>query len=179
MADLDVRTRPGHRGGTAILAMAGAAALVGTATYVLLTEGGRWPGVLAGGAGALLLWSTLSVRRQGDPLTTFMDSLVDRAYDGCLLSATVLVAREADPVAAAAATAALVAGFLAAYERSRGRALGYPMDDGLAPRGTRYALISAGLGVPGLLRGAMIALLVLTALTAMVRASQVAKKERE
>jgi hypothetical protein len=89
------------------------------------------------------------------------------------------VLRTGDRATAAIAVAALVASFVAAYERARGRALGYPVDDSLAARAARYGLVALGLLVPGWLRGTLIAVLALSLLVVAVRASQVAKQERE
>jgi hypothetical protein len=86
--------------------------------------------------------------------------------------------REVDPPAAAMAVAALVMGFLAAYVRARGRALGYGVEDSVVTRAVRYGLVAVGLAGDWL-GPAMIALLVVTTLAAAVRASQVAKQERE
>jgi hypothetical protein len=90
-----------------------------------------------------------------------------------------LVLRQADRVTAAIAVAALVVSFVAAYERAKGRALGYPIDDSVVTRALRYGLVALGLIVLGWLRGTLIAVLVLAVLSSAVRASQVAKLERE
>jgi hypothetical protein len=103
---------------------------------------------------------------------------VDRAFDGCLLSAIALTSRQADAPAAGAAVGALAASFLGAYVRARGLSLGYPIEEGLLSRGLRYGLVALGLGA-NVLGPAMFALLGMTLLAAAVRTSQVAKKERE
>ena len=56
--------------------------------------------------------------------------------------------------------------------------LGYPVEEGLASRGLRYGLVALGLGAR-VLGPAMFALLAIALLSAVIRASQVAKKERE
>ncbi len=150
---------------SAVLALAGTAALVGLASWLVLAGRGRWAGTAAAGAGLLLL----AVAQQ---------AAADRAFDGCILSAIALAVRDVDPPAAAVAVAALVAGFLAAYVRARGRALGYGVEDSFVTRAVRYGLVAVGLAGDWL-GPTMIALLVVTCLAAVVRASQVAKQERE
>jgi phosphatidylglycerophosphate synthase len=171
------RSIPGSGRTEALLA--GAALLVGGSTALVLTGSPRWAGALAAGAGALLAVAGARVMRDRAPLDLFFDSITDRAFDGCLLSAIALVLRQADRVTAAIAVAALVVSFVAAYERAKGRALGYPIDDSVVTRVLRYGLVALGLIVPGWLRGTLIAVLALAVLSSAVRASQVAKLERE
>src|SRR4051794_36422369 len=171
------RSIPGSGRSEALLG--GAAVLVGGATALVITGSPRWAGAVAAVAGVLLVVAGARVMRDRAPVDLFLDSVTDRAFDGCLLSAIALVLRTADRVTAAIAVAALVASFTAAYERARGRALGYPVDDSLIARALRYALVALGLLVPGWLRGTLIALLVVSLLVVAVRASQVAKLERE
>ncbi|MFL5797823.1 MAG: hypothetical protein ACJ77A_07815 [Actinomycetota bacterium] len=161
------------------LVLATAAVLIGGATALVITGSPRWAAAAAAGAGVLLVVSVVRVGREPAPLDLFLDSITDRAFDGCLLSAVALVLRQSDRVTAAIATAALVASFIAAYERARGRALGYPIEDGVVGRGLRYGLVAVGLAIPGWLRGALAGVLALAVLTGAVRASQVAKQERE
>ena len=156
-----------------------AALLIGAGTALVITGEPRWAGASAVGAGALLVSAGLRIARDRAPVDLFLDSVTDRAFDGCLLSAIALVLRTADRVTAAVAVAALVASFIAAYERARGRALGYPIGDSVPARGVRYGLVALGLLVPGWLRGTLIAVLALSLLVVAVRASQVAKQERE
>ncbi len=163
---------------SAVLALAGTAALVGLASWLVLAGRGRWAGTAAAGAGLLLLAVAQQAHRDGSPLLVFLDSAADRAFDGCILSAIALAVRDVDPPAAAVAVAALVAGFLAAYVRARGRALGYGVEDSFVTRAVRYGLVAVGLAGDWL-GPTMIALLVVTCLAAVVRASQVAKQERE
>nr|MDP9342209.1 hypothetical protein [Actinomycetota bacterium] len=146
--------------------------------WLVFAGHGRWAGPAAGGAGVLLLAGATLARRGDSSLLAFLDSAADRIFDGCLLSAIALAVREVDPPAAAAAAAALVASFLGAYVRARGRSLGYGVDDSLVTRAFRYALVAIGLAGDWL-GPTMIALLVVATLSAAVRASQVAKQERE
>jgi hypothetical protein len=171
------RSIPGSGRTEALLV--GAVLLVGGATALVLTGSPRWAGGLAAAAGVLLALAGARVMRDRAPVDTFLDSMTDRAFDGCLLSAIALELRQADPITAAIAVAALVASFVAAYERARGRALGYPIDDSVVSRSLRYGLVALGLLVPGWLRGTLVAVLALALLACAVRASQVAKLERE
>lgn len=159
-------------------AVAGMAA-AGLGAYLVLTGAGRWPAAAAGAAGILLTTSTVAARRRPRPLALFLDSAADRVFDGALLSAIALAARESEPVAAGAAVGALVLSFLAAYQRAKGQALGYPVEDGFASRVVRYSLVGVGLAVPSWLAESMVAVVGLTLVSSILRASQVAKKERE
>jgi len=183
MAMAQVRARFGDRSipgsGVTEALLTIAALLIGGATALVIVGEPRWAGGLAAGAGVLLAVAGFRVVHHPAPLDEFFDSMTDRAFDGCLLSAIALVLRGADPVTTAVAVFALVASFIAAYERARGRALGYPIEDSVVSRSIRYALVSLGLLVPGWLRGALIAVLALSLLSGVVRASQVAKLERE
>jgi phosphatidylglycerophosphate synthase len=171
------RSIPGSGHTEALLA--GAALLIGGTTALVIVGEPRWAGAAGAAAGVLLAVAGARVLRDRAPLDQFFDSVTDRAFDGCILSAIALVLREADLVTAAIAVAALVASFVAAYERARGRALGYPIEDSVVTRSLRYGLVSLGLLVPGWLRGTLIAVLALALLSCAVRASQVAKLERE
>jgi len=163
----------------ALVALVVAGGLVAAATVAVFLWSERTAGVLAALAGCSLLWGGALATRRRDPLLLFLDSVVDRAFDGCLLSAIALQLRDSDTVAAAAAAIALVVSFVAAYERARGQSLGYPVEDSLVTRTARYGLVALGLLIPELLSATMFALAALMALAAAVRASQVAKQERE
>lgn len=156
---------------------AGAAVLAALAGGSVL-EGER---VLAGWAasvsGAAIVAAGMLWHRWRDPLDRILDSVADRLFDGLVISAVVWRARVDDPALAAAALVALGAGFLGAYIRARGQALGYEVEESMVTRGLRYALIAGGL-LSGRVQGAMYAAAVLAALAALVRTSQVAKEER-
>jgi hypothetical protein len=175
MAQVDAApmVRPG-----AMPALGAAAVLVALATWLVFAGHEILSGTSAALAGLLLVWSGVVVRRNPSPPLVFADASMSLAFDGCLLAAIALTARVSDPPASGAAVAALVTTFLAAYVRARGTALGYSVEEGLASRALRYALIAAGIAGewPG---PTMFAVLALTLLSAGVRTSQVAKKERE
>lgn len=164
--------------GQGMLALSAAAGLVALATWLVFEGSGVVAGVVGALAGVALLLGAVKARRERHVLLTFVDSGVDRAFDGCLLSAIALTSRQADAPAAGAAVGALAASFLGAYVRARGLSLGYPIEEGLLSRGLRYGLVALGLGA-NVLGPAMFALLGMTLLAAAVRTSQVAKKERE
>jgi hypothetical protein len=171
------RSVPGSGLTEALLGVA--ALLIAAGTALVIAGSPRWAGATAAAAGALLVAAGIRIARDRAPVDLFLDSMTDRAFDGCLLSAIALVLRTADRTTAAIAVAALVASFIAAYERARGRALGYPVADSLLARALRYGLVALGLLVPGWLRGSLIGVLALSVLVVTVRASQVAKQERE
>ena len=128
--------------GQGMLALSTAAVLVAAATWLVFEARPVLAGVVAALAGAALLVGAVLARREGHGLLSFVDSGVDRAFDGCLLAAIALTSRQADGPAAAAAVGALAASFLGAYVRARGVSLGYPIEEGLASRGLRYGTTS-------------------------------------
>jgi hypothetical protein len=164
--------------GRAAFVFGSAAGFVALATWQVFTGRDALAAGAAGAAGLFLLAGAVLVRKEGHGLLSFLDSGVDRAFDGCLLSAIALTSRQADAPAAGAAVGALAASFLGAYVRARGLSLGYPIEEGFVSRAVRYGLVSVGLGAR-ILGPAMFALLAVTLLAAAVRGSQVAKKERE
>ena len=164
--------------GLGALVLGTAAALVGLATWLVFEGTAILAGVAVALSGAALVSGALVTRRHGGRLYAFVDSGIDRAFDGCLLSAIALTSRQADPPAAGAAVGALAAGFLGAYVRARGVSLGYPIEESVVSRAIRYALVALGVGAK-VLGPTMFALLAFTLRAAVVRGSQVAKKERE
>jgi hypothetical protein len=103
--------------------------------------------------------------------------VADRAFDGALLTAIALSMRHNNNAAAAVAVAAVAISFVAAYITARGSALGYAVRDSLLVRAARYGAVAVGLAADVLL-GAMIAVLVLSTLTAADGARQVIKQDR-
>jgi hypothetical protein len=96
--------------------------------------------VLAGGAA--LVAASLSSRawRQGGLAVL----VTDRVFDAAPLAALAWASRGA-PRVSAAALAALGASYLAAYERARGRSLGYRFAEAPSYRAVTAALLGAGL----------------------------------
>jgi hypothetical protein len=154
------------------------AALAGAATWAVLQGRLRPGGALAGAAAVSLVAGGVAVRRHPAPLWRFLDATVSLAFDGAVLSAIALTLRGPNPSGAAAAAAALIASFVGAYVRARGQALSYPVEDSIGTRALRYGLVVVAL-VSGRPAIPLFILLGFTITTALIRASQVAKQERE
>jgi hypothetical protein len=163
----------------AIVAASCAAAVVavGAATWAILDGRSRTGGVAALVAGALLVAAGVLASRSRDPRARMLASFTDRAFDGCILGAIAWVERSSEPAAAAGALMALAAGFLAAYVRARGSALGYLVEEGGGTRAVRVGLISLAL-LAGWTHWALFGVATWMLLVALVRVSQVAKEER-
>lgn len=155
----------------------GTATALGTGTWRILAGDGGAAGPAVGVAGILMLGAAVHARWVASEPERVLGAITDRVFDGLLLSAVAWAARGADPAVAAGALLALTAGFLAAYIRARSAALGYEVEESLATRGLRYALLAAGLFSGGM-RWAVWAIAVVGLASALVRASQVAKEER-
>ncbi|MEX0833162.1 MAG: hypothetical protein WD276_04730 [Actinomycetota bacterium] len=156
------------------LLLAGATGLIGAATWLVLADMHLAAGACAAGAGGFLL--ALSGVRSG-ATERFLDSTVDRVFDGCILGAIAWSTRRSDLAAATGALVALGASFLAAYVAAKGKALGYGIESGRLNRAVRYALVSVGL-MSGWISASLWALVAMSAGTAVVRASNVVKEER-
>ena len=169
---------PARTGRATVLAalFAGAAALIGGSMWYVLEGRPGLGGAAALGAGSLAIGGSLLSRTRGAKARLF-DSAVDRAFDGCIFGAIVWEMRATNPAVAAGALLALAAGFLGAYIRVRGVSLKYEVEESLAGRALRYAIVSLGL-LAGWLAGSMYAAAGVSSLSAIVRASQVVKEER-
>jgi len=166
-----------HGDAQARSALALAGALIGVATWLVLARHPRWGGVAATGAGALLGLGSIRASSSADRVLRFLDSVLDRAFDGAILPAIALTMRHQDMAVSALAVAAIGVSFVAAYVMTRGKSLGYAVRDSLLVRSGRYAAVAVGLLADGLL-GALIAVLVLTTFTAVDNTRQVAGQER-
>jgi hypothetical protein len=129
-------------------------------------------GLLAGGALAKRSPEAAWLRRWW-----FVDSTLDRVFDGAVLGSIAWVARAAHPAISAGSLVALGAGFLASYVRARGAALGYGVEESPATRALRYGVLAMGLVTSGL-AWAVWAVAAVSFVAALVRSSQVAKEER-
>ena len=165
--------------GTAItrsVLVAGGALATGAGWLV----GSRRPGaaaVAAGASGALLLVGGHRANHgAGGPTDRMLDDLLDRAWDGAVLSTIAWVARETDSSVAVAALAAVSLSFVAGYVRARGAALAYSVEERHVTRGARYVLVVAYLAFGWTWTIWTVA--VMSGLAAMVRAGQVAREER-
>jgi len=150
-------------------------ALVGVATWLVLVRHPRYAGVATAGAAGAIVFGAVRAQRTPDRLLWFIDSLTDRAFDGAILAAIAVAMRHDDHWVAAVAVIALAVSFVAAYERAKGKALGYRVRDSLVIRAGRYVAVAAGLLTNGLL-GALVAVLVLVTFTAVDDARQVASQ---
>ena len=171
----DAVTRTRWRAVAPVLCAAATVA-IGLSTWAILDDRARDGGAWALAAAALLVAAGLLVPR-GDARLRMVLSFADRLFDGAILASIALVSRTDDPVAAAGALLALAAGFLAAYVRARGAALGYLVEESGGTRAIRTGLISLAL-LAGWTQWALYVVAIWMLLVALVRASQVAKEER-
>lgn len=175
VVEVSARERVGERAVVPILCLAAAAA-TGVSTWLLLIrepEPAGWAALAAGVAlvaGGILL-------RPTDRLGRVVLSFGDRLFDGAVLGSLAWVTRLDDEWVAAGAVVALAAGFLATYIRARGGSLGYGIEEGVVTPVLRYGLISAGL--IGGWRWTVWGVAIVMLLACGVRASQVAKEERQ
>jgi hypothetical protein len=165
--------------GTAItrsVLVAGGSLAVGAGWFVVAREP-RLAAVAAGASGALLLLGGHRANHgAGGPTDRMLDDLLDRLWDGAVLSGVAWVARDDGSSVAAAALAALSLSFVAGYIRARGAALGYSVEERHVTRGARYTLVIAFLAFGW--TWAIWTVAVMSALAAAVRAGQVATEER-
>jgi hypothetical protein len=148
-------------------------ALVGVAAWLVIARHPRIAGAVTLGSAGALVFGAIRAQRAADRLLWFLDSLIDRVFDGALLAAIAVAMRHADHWVAGFAVGTLGVSFVAAYERAKGKALGYRVRDSLLLRTGRYLAIAAGLLADGLL-GALVAVLALVTFTAIDDARQVA-----
>ena len=154
-----------------------AGALIGLATWLVLERHPRWGGVGAAFSAALLAFGSVRASYSPDRVLRFLDSVLDRAYDGAILPAVALAMRHEDMVVSALAVVAIGLSFVAAYVMTKGKSLGYVVRDSTLVRAGRYVALAAGLLAGGLLP-ALVAVLVLTAFTATDNARQVLYQDR-
>jgi CDP-diacylglycerol--glycerol-3-phosphate 3-phosphatidyltransferase len=83
---------------------------------------------------------------KGTQFGAFLDSTLDRASEGIVLTAVAFqFSSEGDDVAVAATVAAVLSSVMVSYTRARAEALGIKGDVGIAPRAIRVVILSAGL----------------------------------
>ncbi len=176
VAGQDARTQ--HRTRAVVATLCVVAALsVGLAAWAILVDRVRAGGLAALVAGALLVLAGVLASRSKDVRSRLVVSFGDRAFDGAVLAAVAWAFRTEEPAAAVGALLALAAGFLAAYVRARGSALGYLVEESAATRAIRVGLISLAL-LAGWTEWALFAVAAWMLLVTLVRTSQVAKEER-
>jgi len=115
---------------------------------------------------------------KGTAFGAFLDSTLDRAEEGIVLTAVAAYfARRGDEVAVAAVVTAVMASLLVSYTRARAEALGVQCKVGIASRAVRVVILSIGLvfakgaslGSFELLRPAVYVLAVLSLVTVLQR----------
>lgn len=164
------------------LALIAAVVQIAAATWLILSrDDAALAGAAVAGAGvALLVGGVLAGRAPAAEWLRrwwFVESVIDRAFDGALLGSIAWTAREADPAVSAGALVALGAGFLGSYVHARGSALGYEVEDGWPTRLLRYALLAAGLLLNGL-SWAIWAVAAASIVSTAIRTSRVARQGR-
>jgi CDP-diacylglycerol--glycerol-3-phosphate 3-phosphatidyltransferase len=83
---------------------------------------------------------------KGTQFGAFLDSTLDRASEGIVLTAVAYqFSDEGRDFAAAATVAAVLASVMVSYTRARAEALGIKGDVGIAPRAVRVIILAAGL----------------------------------
>lgn len=176
VAGQDARAQHRARAVVATLCVV-AALLVGLAAWAILADRLEEGGAAALIAGALLVLAGVVASRSKDVRSRLVVSFGDRLFDGGVLAAAAWALRIEEPVAAVGALLALAAGFLAAYVRARGSALGYLVEESAATRAIRVGLISVAL-LAGWAGWALFAVGAWMLVVTLVRTSQVAKEER-
>jgi len=165
--------------GTAItrsVLLAGGALSV-AAGWLIVAREPRQAAWAAGASGALLLVGGHRANHgAGGPTDRMLDDLLDRLWDGAILSTVAWVALDGDPTVAVAALAAVSLSFIAGYIRARGAALGYSVEERHVTRGARYVLVVAYLFFGWTWTVWVVA--AMSGLAAVVRAGQVAQEER-
>jgi CDP-diacylglycerol--glycerol-3-phosphate 3-phosphatidyltransferase len=115
---------------------------------------------------------------KGSPFGAFLDSTLDRAEEGLVLTAVAgHFALAGDRAATAAVVVAVLASLMVSYTRARAEALGVECKVGIATRPVRVVILSAGLvfakgaslGDFGLLKPAVYALAALSVVTVAQR----------
>ena len=83
---------------------------------------------------------------KGTQFGAFLDSTLDRASEGIVLTAVAYqFSKEGNDVAVAATVAAVLSSVMVSYTRARAEALGIKGDVGIAPRAIRVVILSVGL----------------------------------
>jgi CDP-diacylglycerol--glycerol-3-phosphate 3-phosphatidyltransferase len=125
---------------------------------------------------------------KGTQFGAFLDSTLDRASEGIVLTAVAFqFSDEGKDIAVAATVAAVLSSVMVSYTRARAEALGIKGDVGIAPRAIRVVILSigllfakgAGLGDFELLEPAVYVLAVLSIVTVFQRIFFVRSQLRE
>jgi CDP-diacylglycerol--glycerol-3-phosphate 3-phosphatidyltransferase len=123
---------------------------------------------------------------KGTPFGAFLDSTLDRAEEGIVLTAVAayFAKVKADDVAVAAVVITVLGSLLVSYTRARAEALGVECKVGLATRAVRVVILSIGLvfargaslGDFSLLKPAIYVMAVLTSFTVLQRVFHVRRE---
>ena len=123
---------------------------------------------------------------KGTPFGAFLDSTLDRAEEGIVLTAVAAYFAKAghDDVAVAAVVITVLGSLLVSYTRARAEALGVECKVGLATRAVRVVILSIGLvfargaslGDFSLLKPAIYVMAVLTSFTVLQRVFHVRRE---
>jgi CDP-diacylglycerol---glycerol-3-phosphate 3-phosphatidyltransferase len=123
---------------------------------------------------------------KGTPFGAFLDSTLDRAEEGIVLTAVAayFAAVKHDQVAVAAVVITVLGSLLVSYTRARAEALGVECKVGIATRAVRVVILSiglvfargAGLGSFELLKPAIYVMAVLTSFTVLQRVFHVRRE---
>ena len=122
---------------------------------------------------------------KGTPFGAFLDSTLDRAEEGIVLTAVAAYfAYRHDQVAVAAVVITVLGSLLVSYTRARAEALGVECKVGIATRAVRVVILSiglvfargAGLGSFELLKPAIYVMAVLTSFTVLQRVFHVRRE---
>jgi len=123
-----------------------AAILVGERLWVL---GGLM--FVAGSAMDVLDGCYSRASGKGTRFGAFLDSTLDRAVEGVMLTAVAVVfAQDGDSLATGAAAVALFSSLMVSYTRARGEGLGLEAKVGLGQRAPRVGLLAIGIFFAGL-----------------------------
>jgi hypothetical protein len=171
------RTGPKTPGQSALLltlAVVVSAESIGAATWLVL--GGER---VLGGFSAMVAFAVMIgvVPVAEGRRSRFAERLLDRLFDACVLAAVAWVWRTSDPAVSVLALVGLGTSYVAAYERARGEGLGYRGFEAVTYRAVRQVLLVLAL-LTAWLEIFLGAFLVITALAAVVRVSNVASQER-
>jgi len=153
------------------------ALLAALAGWLVIAREPEQAAVAALGSGVLLLPGGHRANHgAGGPTDRMLDELLDRVWDAAILGPMVWVAVTSDRSVAIASLAALCLSALSAYVRARGASLGYSVEESHLTRGVHYTLVVVALGSD--LAWVLWVALAVSALTVLVRATQVAREER-
>ncbi len=109
---------------------------------------------------------------KGTPFGAFLDSTLDRASEGILLTAVAVhFTRAHNELASAAVVVAVLSSVMVSYTRARAEALGVECKVGIATRAVRVAILCVGIGFArhGTMPWAIYALAVLSSITVLQR----------